>query len=138
MPRRGFTLLELLLVVVIIGILVAIAIPKYAQTKEKAFIASMKSDLRNLVTAQEAYFTDSLAYTRSTSCATPAPGDAVAWCSSGANILGRIKLGGGGSAGWTASISNPNTATSCAIYVGDVNPADPASSGDPAGTPICR
>ena len=56
--RKGFTLIELLIVVVIIGILAAIAIPKFANTKEKAYIASMKSDLRNLVTAQEAYFSD--------------------------------------------------------------------------------
>ena len=49
--KKGFTLIELLIVVVIIGILAAIAIPKFANTKEKAYVASMKSDLRNLVTA---------------------------------------------------------------------------------------
>ena len=44
--------------VVIIGILAAIAIPKFANTKEKAVVAGMKSDLRNLVTAQEGFFSD--------------------------------------------------------------------------------
>src|SRR5438876_886631 len=58
MNRKGFTLIELLIVVVIIGILAAIAIPKFANTKAKAYIASMKSDLRNLVTAEEAYLAD--------------------------------------------------------------------------------
>src|SRR5438132_4940828 len=62
MNRKGFTLIELLIVVVIIGILAAIAIPKFANTKEKAYLASMKSDLRNLVTAEEAYFADSVKY----------------------------------------------------------------------------
>ena len=62
MNRKGFTLIELLIVVVIIGILAAIAIPKFANTKEKAYLATMKSDLRNLITAQEAYFGYNTAY----------------------------------------------------------------------------
>ena len=65
MTRRGFTLIELLIVVVIIGILAAIAIPKFVNTKEKTYVAQMKSDLRNLATAEEAYFYDSTKYTSS-------------------------------------------------------------------------
>ena len=61
--RRGFTLIELLVVVVIIGVLAAIAIPKFQSTKGKANAASLKSDLRNLATAQEAYFYENLVYT---------------------------------------------------------------------------
>src|SRR5512140_2466371 len=57
--KKGFTLIELLIVVVIIGILAAIAIPKFANTKEKAYIASMKADLRNLATYEESYAADS-------------------------------------------------------------------------------
>ncbi len=57
--KKGFTLIELLIVVVIIGILAAIAIPKFANTKEKAYLASMKSDLRNLATYEESYAADS-------------------------------------------------------------------------------
>ncbi|NUO63259.1 MAG: prepilin-type N-terminal cleavage/methylation domain-containing protein [Gemmatimonadaceae bacterium] len=62
MTRSGFTLIELLIVVTIIGILAAIAIPKFSSTKEKAYITAMKSDLRNLVNAEEAYFADSVKY----------------------------------------------------------------------------
>jgi len=54
----GFTLIELLIVVVILGILAAIAIPQFSNTKEKAFDAAAKSDLRNLMSAQETYFAE--------------------------------------------------------------------------------
>jgi len=54
--RRGFTLIELLIVVVIIGVLAAIAIPKFQNTKGKANLAYLKSDLRNLATAEEAFY----------------------------------------------------------------------------------
>jgi type IV pilus assembly protein PilA len=60
--RKGFTLIELLIVVVIIGILAAIAIPKFAATKDKAKLSSVKTDVRNLMTAQEAYFSDYATY----------------------------------------------------------------------------
>ena len=52
---KGFTLIELLIVVVIIGILAAIAIPKFANTKQNAYLATVKTDLRNLATAEEGY-----------------------------------------------------------------------------------
>ena len=60
--RKGFTLIELLIVVVIIGILAAIAIPKFAATKDKAKLASVKTDVRNTETAEEAYFSDYATY----------------------------------------------------------------------------
>ena len=77
--RKGFTLIELLIVVVIIGILAAIAIPKFANTKQKAYVAAMKSDLRNLATYEESYAADNAgAYFGGTTLGTTAASDTLA------------------------------------------------------------
>ena len=138
MNRRGFTLIELLIVVVIIGILAAIAIPKFANTKQKAYVASMKADLRNLVTAEEAYFADSVKYSTTVSCANPPVAGRVQWCATVGNTLGAVTIGTGTQAGWTSSITNTNTVTSCAIYIGAITPAAPATAASPEGAPVCQ
>ena len=112
MNRKGFTLIELLIVVVIIGILAAIAIPKFATTKDKAKLASVKTDIRNYMTAQEAYFSDKAAY-----------GDAAALAGAGYNFTfssgNAATASSGDAAGYNFTFSAGNAAT--------------ASSGDAAG-----
>ena len=66
MKRTGFSLIELMTVVAIIGLLAVIAIPKLANLKGRAQVAAMKSDLRNLVTLQENYFAQHLKYATAT------------------------------------------------------------------------
>ena len=122
MNRKGFTLIELLIVVVIIGILAAIAIPKFANTKEKAYIASMKSDLRNLVTAEEAYFADSIKYTT-----TVGAGGVVFNVTTGNNNPTLALTADG----WTATLSNLNTTKTCAIFIGSTAIAPAAKEGEP-------
>ena len=61
--EKGFTLIELLVVIAIIGILAAIAIPQFASYRQRAFDSRAQSDLRNVMTAEEAYFVDNEEYT---------------------------------------------------------------------------
>ncbi len=53
--RRGFSLIELILVVVMIGVLATIAVPKFSGARDKAFIASVMSDLKVLASQMEVY-----------------------------------------------------------------------------------
>src|SRR5438128_10392203 len=134
MNRKGFTLIELLIVVVIIGILAAIAIPKFANTKAKAYIASMKSDLRNLVTAEEAYFADSVKYSATTACTTPPTAGAVNFCVTTRSEERRVGKECR-SRGWRDKNKNNNLTTplvKCAIFINKAVLAPAVSEGEPA------
>lgn len=56
--QKGFTLIELMIVMAIIGVLVAIAIPQFMMYKKKGYVASINSDCKNAYTAAIAYNVD--------------------------------------------------------------------------------
>ena len=115
--RRGFTLIELLIVVVIIGVLSAVAIPKFQNTKGKANTASLKSDLRNLVTAEEAYFYENQTYTSSLVALK------VALTSNVTITWGTVNA-----SGWSAKVTHPLAyPIECAIFMGGVPAMAPAT-----------
>lgn len=115
--RKGFTLIELLIVVVIIGILAAVAVPKFQNTKGKSFAASLKSDLRNVATAQEAYAYELTVYASNISQLNHTP-------SRGVTIT---ITAGGDPRGWSATATHQQAfPLTCAIFIGSVAPQAPA------------
>jgi type IV pilus assembly protein PilA len=68
--EKGFTLIELMIVIAIIGILAAIAIPQFSAYRKRAFNAAAESDVRNMATAEEAYYVDWQTYTSTQSLLT--------------------------------------------------------------------
>jgi type IV pilus assembly protein PilA len=123
-PNRGFTLIELLIVIVIIGILAAIAIPKFARTKSKGYVAMVKSDIRNLITAQESYFGDHQTYGTAAQLSandryTP---------SAGVNIT----IANQSATGWSATATHSGMVefTACGVFVGSAAAPNAACSID--------
>jgi prepilin-type N-terminal cleavage/methylation domain-containing protein len=121
MKQQGFTLIELLIVVVIIGVLAAIAIPKFANTKEKALVAAMKSDLRNVAGTQEAYWNQNQTY-----FAGVIPDPSFKFVpSSGVTVT----IINSSAAGWSAKATGlPVTTTTCYIFYGTTPPVPPANA----------
>ncbi len=114
--KRGFTLIELLIVMVVIGVLAAIAMPKFTGSREKAFINTLKADLRNLSSLQEIYHGDNVTYSTVLSDLQFTPSSGVTVTVVTADGLG-----------WSATASHTGTTETCAIFHGQAAALAPAT-----------
>jgi type II secretion system protein G len=128
----GFTLLELMVTVVILGILAAASLPRLMHNKDRAAQSVAIADLRNFASAQEAFHADSARYAVSTEIVTvPAPGKLPHSWSPGQTV-GTITAT---ATGWSAELIIRN-GEHCAMFVGTA-PAPTSVPGIVAGTAQC-
>ncbi len=98
--QKGFTLIELMIVVAIIGILAAIAIPQFNSYRRKAQDSAAKSALKNLATAQENYYATENTYTATR-------GNLTGWTVE-SNVT--VAISGANLTGWSATASHNSSA----------------------------
>lgn len=119
--QAGFTLIEILIVVVILGILAAIVVPRMSIARERAHYATIASDIRNLGAAQERYFQGAMSYSQNLGDLDFGASPGVVVDVTEATPLGWAAVG-------THDALPPNRG--CAIYLGNAV-APPLPSGEP-------
>ena len=119
--RKGFTLIELMMVIITIGALAAVAVPKIGTFLDRGHVTVMTADLRKLVTAEEGYFVEHDTYTPSTMLAGMVPSPDVT-----------ITIKHVSAAGWEAEATHAKSKTTCRVASGDR-----ASGTATDGVPTC-
>jgi prepilin-type N-terminal cleavage/methylation domain-containing protein len=127
-PRpSGFTLVELLMSMAIIGLLAAFAVPRWARLTERSIIAAMRTDVRNLAVLEESYFYDVAVYTSDLSVL----GNRGYVVTAGV----QLEIKEATNTGWSVSASHANTLQECHLFVGT---AAPVGSATQDGRVDCR
>lgn len=139
MHRRGFTLIELITVVAIIGVLASIAGLKTVQTRMKAVRASMLIDLKTLVSAQEGFFSANRDYAGGVLPAERAGVRGAGRAALGLSPGNVIRVRYRGTDGWSATMTNPRVSLvprTCGIFIGPLRYSPNARVTQP-GVPVC-
>jgi type IV pilus assembly protein PilA len=119
-PDAGFTLIELMVVVLIIAILIAIAIPTFLGARQRAQDRAAQSNLRNALTAEKSYYTDKQAYTATgTDLSTIEPSLTFDVAVDTAPIAGSIAYATSGTPASTVTLGTKSASGTC-FYVRDV------------------
>ena len=116
--RLGFTLVELLVVVLVLGILAAIAIPRYARSKDKAYVAAMMADLHTAAIYEEQYAFENHAQYFSGTATADLPVEGFR-ASKGVTVtLTAVNILGSRISEWTATAQHSQSQESCELRSG--------------------
>jgi len=115
--KKGLTLIELLVVLVIIGVLAVIAIPKFTYTKDKAYVAAMKSDLRNVATYEAQYAAE---YQGAYFSGTASSGAPLQGFTPSENVTVTVTAVAGPPASWSGTASHAHSTKTCEITNADI------------------
>ena len=123
-PHKGFTLIEILVALVIVGILATVVLLKTKSMKDKGYKATMLSDLHNLTTVQEAYFNEAAAYSNDLTALKHVKSPGVSVTIVVANATG-----------WSARATHSASTQTCAVFIGNAAALPPATD---AGAARCN
>ena len=104
---------------ILTGLLMAVAAPRVKAARERAVVAAMKSDLRNLAVAQESYFYDTGTYSA----------DVALLRSRGFEASGKssVVINEATAIGWSATVTHLETTIECYLFVGAAAPVGSAA-----------
>ncbi|TAK69548.1 MAG: prepilin-type N-terminal cleavage/methylation domain-containing protein [Actinomycetota bacterium] len=127
----GFSLIEILVVIVILGILAAIAIPVFLNQRKRSVDASLQSDLRSVAQAEEGYFIDNKMYLAQTSSGSAITIGSQVGLSPGNSVT--VVVGSGANSGAFCAVGSNPSATQPQVYKSNAGGLQPATVTDCAG-----
>jgi prepilin-type N-terminal cleavage/methylation domain-containing protein len=118
--RNGFTLIEIVMVAAVIGILAAVAVPRFAGAKDKAYVAAMKADLHTVALYEEQYAADNHGQYFGGTATPDAPLNGFTPSKDVTVTLTAFNILGSQLADWTATVKHAQTSQSCDMRAGEI------------------
>ena len=118
--RKGFTLIEVVMVAVVIGTLAAVAVPRFAGSKDKAYVAAMKADLHTIALYEEQFAADNHGQYFSGTATPDAPLNGFTPSKDVTVTLTAFNILGSQLADWTAIVRHAQSSESCEMRAGEI------------------